>query len=678
MTRWILPSTGSFDLLRIVLLSAVVGGFYLYFGSIGVLSGFSNYATWADALLHGADISGSSWLPFRDIGMPLVLLITAYPITHSLLATVALQMAMGIAMPALVYLTLRPWFPRAAFLAGLLSIATLAPYLYSKTLHHDQPFDFFMLLSVWLVSRYGATGKPGQLYALSLSMAALALLRLFAIALYPFMLLCCLAWGGKRPYRHFIGSALVFASCMAAYSTYRHEALGSPPSSFGQQIFLNAYLNSAEYGAKFSADDGPNMRILLAAALAGVQPSPAQAPVLVGIGGPADFMQENFYKYTPEGLLDHMLSEPNMEYYYYLLYATPNDETLVKASLEAIAAHPLYFLRYSWRNTWDFLYNPGAVSPRFSVQTRVQGGLLFPLTGASTAGRGTVGDTLPQPALAEAEYMPLARAPDFIRRNYVRIEGLWSVWYHPVTKFIFVLMLAAWISTLVGLLEKKLARLRGVGSLLLTRSVLAATLPISVMLVLNIGITAILVYPYYRYHDSIVLLKLMLAAVGAAVLARVIRGLLTWLLGRGALFALRGEPEARPASVSRPPLSRRSMQLAWLVLGGLVVAGMAGWGVSVDTVALAAPAPGRIDIVQSGFGENCGVAKNFSLQWVRSACASKRHCNFAVDWDLIGNPAPQCSKEFYIDWTCTPGGEVHRVSRLDPLPGSVIPIACAD
>ena len=91
--------------------------------------------------------------------MALVALFCGYTSTHSLIGIVIAQVLMGISMPPLVYLSLRPWLPRTAYWAAIASIFSLGPFLLSKTLHHDQPYIFFLIFSLYLANRYMATKR---------------------------------------------------------------------------------------------------------------------------------------------------------------------------------------------------------------------------------------------------------------------------------------------------------------------------------------------------------------------------------------------------------------------------------------------------------------------------------------------------------------------------------------
>ena len=97
-------------------------------------------------------------------GMALIWLLSGYELSHSLTGVIIIQVLMGLAISMLCYLTLHPWLPRAAYYTGIAVALSLAPILLSKTLHHDQPYIFFTILTLYAFNRYTLTKSAGALY----------------------------------------------------------------------------------------------------------------------------------------------------------------------------------------------------------------------------------------------------------------------------------------------------------------------------------------------------------------------------------------------------------------------------------------------------------------------------------------------------------------------------------
>lgn len=134
-------------------------------------------------------------------------------------------------------------------------------------------------------------------------------------------------------------------------------------------------------------------------------------------------------------------------------------------------------------------------------------------------------------------------------------------------------------------------------------------------------------------------------------------------------------PDAQPTTKSIWP--ERHIKALTIALVTLTLIGFVGWAWYIREEAVKAPPAGTIDVVSATFGGNCGVEKNNSLQWVRSACSGKKQCDYSFDWRLLGNPAPRCDKHFLVEWKCSPDGPVlNRSMSKDPPQGTLFTLAC--
>ena len=505
--------------MRVYALAAVVGFFYLYLGSFAVETGASSYTDWAEAIASGTSVYGDSALYWRDIGMPIILVVSGYPFTHSLIGVEIIQFLMALAIPALLYLTIRPWFPRAAFYGALASILWLGPFLLFKTIQHDEPYLFFMMLGVCLGNRFFATYRATPLYAASVSIFASSVIRLIGKSVFPVIALAGALQKPRRKkaYLHLVVSVVFFYLCVTGYTMYRAAILGNPPSILGEQVFYDMYVNGNDFGVHLSPDYGPAVKKVLSR----VKSSLNGGSFSKYIPDSPPYDREFFLKYTPAELFERMIDQPTFDYYYYIIGAARDDNLLLAASVETARAQPLYVLRYAARNFWELLADPGWLHGRFSTAPQIRGGLLFPFGGVTTAGRGTVGDRLPQPALNEASFVPLARQPELVRDLYARIELTWAHRYHLVTEVLLAGILVAWFATVVGLLERFSGRLSKLAYFLLADRVLDGSIAISGVLVVNVAMSAVLVEPYYRYDYSLICLKVLLATIGFAVVLSV-------------------------------------------------------------------------------------------------------------------------------------------------------------
>lgn len=541
---WLMPGSKSFDLVRIYALSAVVGFFFLYFGNITVEHGAVDYIELAHAMVTGGNlkdqiINGNQG---RDIGMSLIWLVSGYPLTHSLAGVIVIQVFAGMMMPLLAYLAIRPWFPRAAFYTAMEITISLAPFLLSKLIHHDQPYIFFTMLSVYLISRYMLKASPGTLYALSASIFGLGLIRQVGTGIYWLLVPIMGLRGGRKSIPHLALSSMLFLAASLGYSDYRTSLIGDYGEGLGIQLFYNFYINMSEYGLTFSPDLGPQAKFVLDRVYKCALPSPAQSPYTRNMVGPADFVATEFYDNTAAQFVQRVSSHSARAYYNLINGNCVADQPavlnriLLGADEEIARAHPFYIVRLFFRNALRLLYRPGWVHLEDNARPDFKQNVTYEFgNGVKPDQDQAVGDDrLPQHAQREAYFIPMARRSPLFRLFYAGIYALWTYAYQPATIIMGCLAWFAWMSTIIGLLQKAIggARLTSWAKLWLSEQVLPASIGVSVLLLANVAITAICVDPIYRYDFSILILKLMLAGIGCVVAIRVLQPYLPARLAR--------------------------------------------------------------------------------------------------------------------------------------------------
>jgi uncharacterized membrane protein YfcA len=130
----------------------MVTGFFLLLAPFSLPGGGNHFPLYADAIAHGLKLDPH--YAQRDVGFPLLLLLTGYTLAGSFIGIALLQALFAILMPVLIYLAIYRFSRAAAFYAGLTAIVFLAPIYYMKWIHHDQTFIFFSLLMVTILLRY--------------------------------------------------------------------------------------------------------------------------------------------------------------------------------------------------------------------------------------------------------------------------------------------------------------------------------------------------------------------------------------------------------------------------------------------------------------------------------------------------------------------------------------------
>lgn len=83
---------------------------------------------------------------------------------------------------------------------------------------------------------------------------------------------------------------------------------------------------------------------------------------------------------------------------------------------------------------------------------------------------------------------------------------------------------------------------------------------------------------------------------------------------------------------------------------------LAGPAYSVKSInlqgAISANGSGQIAVVAGTYGKNCGVAHGNKTEDLARACNDKRHCDYVIDYTIIGDPASGCSKDYFAEWRC--------------------------
>lgn len=534
-TQFLLPA------MQILLFSIAVQAFFLLTARYCVPGGAGDFIAYAWALMGGSvnGVGSSS----REIGYPLMMILSGLFATKSLIGLTILQSLMAVTMPLAIYASLIHASERWAYVTAMISAATLAPILFVKWIHHDQAYVFFSALDLWLFIRFVVHGRPRDLYLLTLAVLGASLIRPAGNLLFPLMI--GLAYVIRRgPIRHYAAVVAIFLVVMGLNGVHRYDMFvkGRPvPLSYtGQQLFYNLYMNSAEYGITLGPELGPDMRTITDIVHEKMLPDPRDSATLAEFSGIrtaspefrdkvlTPFYEKYFFPFTADEFSRQLYRQPNWEYYWLMCLVVDNDPIFVRASWEIFRAHPIFAVKFTLRNLWRFMYNPGWFHTRYNVTAIFQGGLFFPPDGQEAIG-GTVASTadgLPNlgPAQREASFDTLGAQPRWIRTSYAAVRSAWLGSYHRATLVLFWLMIAAWAAVLVHWIARlgwrPAVRL---SDALSTSELHGPIVGISVFFLYNALVTCAFAEPDYRYHHLILPVRVVLAGFGAIVGWRAIR-----------------------------------------------------------------------------------------------------------------------------------------------------------
>jgi hypothetical protein len=522
-----LPSRSAhIDIAKLALIGLAAAVFFLFTAPYFFPGGADQFTRWADALVHGTALDPH--LAQRDVGFPLLIVLSGYTLNGSFIGITIIHAAFGVLIPVLLYLSLYRLSQSVAFFTGLLAIVTLAPFYFVKWMHHDQTYIFFMMLTIALLASYLQTRRYPYLYAFCIAIVAASISRPAGSLLFPlFMLIAYVAVRGKLG--HYLACALIFVTVTLGYLWHRYEIFDmahrpATPSYTGQQIFYNVYMNSAEFGIRLSPALGPNMADITDALYQklgrDLRSSIWLTQVLFPV--PAEFSEQHIYPYTRDEFIKRIYEVPNWEYYSILATAEPVDRKYLLASWEVFRAYPWYFMGYTLRNATVFVLNPGYAHTRYNLNPFGRIGLDFPPMVAGVGAEGT--KEISQRAAREVRFQPGVLMPDSIKQFSADIEEGWRNNYHHGVVITAALMALAWIGIAAVLLSWlwPASGLRAVTDLYAGNGFTASVLAASCLFFYNVAMTAAFVEPDYRYHHFIVPLRVLISGFGVAVVVRIL------------------------------------------------------------------------------------------------------------------------------------------------------------
>jgi hypothetical protein len=88
-------------------------------------------------------------------------------------------------------------------------------------------------------------------------------------------------------------------------------------------------------------------------------------------------------------------------------------------------------------------------------------------------------------------------------------------------------------------------------------------------------------------------------------------------------------------------------------------------------------AVGAIEVVEASYGGNCGVAAGNATASVANGCNRRLNCDYEIRRKWLGDPAPDCTKDFVVRYRCGPDAPLRRV-KVDAEAGfgSVVSLTC--
>jgi len=528
VTLFLASDTARVNRAKLTIIGTLVASLFLFNAKLFLPGGAEQFIAYADAIIHGTTLGPS--VSQRDAGYPLLFILSGYPLLHSVIPLLVVQAVFAVALPLLVFDSLRGLSPCLAFYTGLVSILTLGPYIFMKMIHHDQSYIFFSMLTLCTSLLLLQTKKLRYLYLFTLATVFASIVRPAGNALFPiFIVVSYLAAGGKI--RHYFACVALFVVALGGYSWHRYRIFdakdaGSTPSYTGEQLFYDPYVNLLDYRVKLSPKAvGPAFTFALEQLRTAVEPNPSDSAFVVKsyIGSDRSaqvFAQKNIFPFTAQQLIDRTLDSPNYEYYS-LICAANDDKIMLHAAWEIARNNPALILRYTTRNILHFVFDPGYGHSRYSLDPFGPEQLIF-FPSIGVLAPDAIASLRPL-AAREMRFNNSFRQLSFLRNPFDRLEKLWLKHYRQYVAILSGFMCVAWVTVLAALARQKIAWWPGPtelgseqpNSFTFPKGLIPSIVVASLLFGYNAVLTSLFVEPDFRYRQMVDLQALVIAGLGA-------------------------------------------------------------------------------------------------------------------------------------------------------------------
>ena len=338
---------------------AINGGLIFFIDSVD----FFNYAVQLRHLNIGSY--------YYTIGYPILIFLTGFTRTGSIIPLFILQGAFAALIPWLAFKTFSEHSIKAGVAAGLTCLVSLTPYFFENTFFHDETSLFFGLLALTFASAFFRLRETKYIYLSSLCAiyAFLAQPAVIGFFVSCFGAIILRAFRDRSVIKHVFITLAIFGIIVIGVkkfeiSSMRHRNLISEASQLGRQIFFNEYVRASS-NAPFTGLSADRLRTALVNVFK-APPDGIRGYIMGKLGNQEATYQRLFGQYEghPVQLVSKMFSAPNRDYFE-VMWNLPDlsrqitDRMFLSASLAFLYYHPLAVIEYTLSNIVDFAKGPG-------------------------------------------------------------------------------------------------------------------------------------------------------------------------------------------------------------------------------------------------------------------------------------------------------------------------------
>ena len=85
---------------------------------------------------------------------------------------------------------------------------------------------------------------------------------------------------------------------------------------------------------------------------------------------------------------------------------------------------------------------------------------------------------------------------------------------------------------------------------------------------------------------------------------------------------------------------------------------------------------GDIKVIAATYGSNCGAPYGNVTNHLAEICDGRVTCEYIIDFRVLGDPAPNCPKDYYAEWECGRNRERGVVNAGPEATGTGIVLRC--